>query len=492
MLIITVGWFGWGPILERFDETFGKSGILNIDRFHIWRDSWQIVKDFWLTGSGFGTFVNIFPEYKTIPGNLSYYHAHNDYLELLTDGGLVSFTLVVCFFASLLRESWTMIGRRRDRYSLLIGIGSLTGISAMLVHGLSDFNMHNGADALYFFFFCGLLVSALHTRLRFHTASTLLPDMPWLSGRSLSLLGLVFLGAVILLQGGGMLAMWKYQEIQSVYLSRQLDQKQLEKVALRLHESAALDPLSGMYPFLQGDAERYLQHPDRSLALLLQAAKNNPTEGAFLQRIALDLPDDQQAAAEILMEKGGQRTLRKDDLMLTQAEWLLRTGRRAKAIETLRGGLGQNTRLVTVVVSLLQQYSFSREETAAVLPPSMGAWVAYGSFMEKMGDHEDARYYYSHALDYGDRETQYQADWFSVLYAYYRAQNEENKALEVLRLGIAKCPDYAMFHVWLGDFYVREGVFYRAREEYQQASLLAPGNLQIRGLVEKMAAIRQE
>jgi tetratricopeptide (TPR) repeat protein len=484
-LILAVAWFGWDPIIGRFDELFKSKGVLNIDRFAIWRDSFPIVKDFWLTGSGFGTFINIFPDYKTIPNNMMYDHAHNDYLELLTDGGIVGFALVSWFVIAVIREGWKMIGKRRDRYSILISIGALTGIIAMLIHSVSDFNMNNGADGLYFFFLCGLLVSAGNTRLQYQAESTLLRDLPGPSKYSFLLAGAVFLVAVLAVPGRSMLALRKYDSVSTIYLSRQLAEKHLQQVSRTLKEAARLDPLSGMYPFLLGEAEGYMNNTDSALAYYVQAAKKNPMEGAFLQQIALTLPGDRRQYAEMLMEKGAKRTLRKDNSLLTQADWLLRTGQRARAIEVLRNGLAQNTKLA-MIIPLLQTYSFTREEMTTVLPESVDAWIHYGAFSQKLGNLDDAGYFYNHALDFLAGETTIQAGWFSVLYSFYRTQKEEKMALDVLRLGIEKLPDYAPFHIWLGDAYAQEGITYRAKEEYQQALLLEPKNESVRKKIEMM------
>jgi tetratricopeptide (TPR) repeat protein len=487
-LILSVAWFGWDPIIERFDHIFKATGKLNIDRFPIWQDSWQLLKDYWLTGGGFGTFIALFPYYKTIPGNLIYDHAHNDYIELLTDGGVVGFALAAWFVIAVIHEGWKMIGRRRDRYSILITIGALTGIIAMLIHSVSDFNMHNGADGLYFFFLCGLLVSAGNTRLQYQAESTLLRSMSWPS-RSRNFFmatGGIFLCAVLLLQGGSMVARWKYESVKDIYLSRQLEEKYLQKISSTVELAARLDPFEGMYPFLQGDVERYLQHPDKALAYYMQAGKKDPLEGAFLQRIGLMLPKNQQQHAGLLMEKGAERTLKKDDLMLSRAQWLLGTDQRAKAIEILRNGLMQNARLVTVVLPLLQSFSFTREETISVLPQSVEAWIQYGAFSEKMGNLEDAGFFRSNALGFLAGETKIQTEWFSQLYDFYRKQKEDQKALGVLRLGIEKIPNYAPFHVWLGDYYAMEGIKYRAKEEYQQALLLDPRNDSVRSRIENL------
>ena len=491
-LVLAVSWFGWEPIVERFDKMFSVSGEVTVDRIPIWENTWQLFKDFVLTGSGFGTFIAVFPHYRTVPGEAIFDHAHNDYLELLTDGGIIAFFLVGWFFFSVVRQGWRMLRRRRDRYSILLSIGALTSIVAMLIHSISDFNMHNGAVGLYFFFICGLLVSVGHTRFHYQLNATLLPKSRWLSQNILLFAGAVFFFLVIIGQGGATAARYHYQSVKNIYLSRQLSKERLEEVADGLQLAAKLDPFEGMYPYLQGDVQRLSQQPEKALASYVLAALKDPLDGAFLQRIGLILPEERQRDAEYLLAKGAERTLKKDQLLLTHVEWLLTMRQRDKAIAVLQQGIADKPKLVSVVLPLLQSFTFTREELVAVLPQTVESWVECGNTLEKIGNLEDALFFRLRALDYLDGADKIQPVWFSHLYNYYKKQKDEDKALEILRLGIEKLPNYPRFHEWLGDYYAGEGIAYRAEEEYQQVLLVEPHNEAIRRKIEKLLSLREK
>jgi tetratricopeptide (TPR) repeat protein len=79
-------------------------------------------------------------------------------------------------------------------------------------------------------------------------------------------------------------------------------------------------------------------------------------------------------------------------------------------------------------------------------------------------------------------------DWLSQLYDYYQQRKEEDKALNILRLGLERIPNYPKFHEWLGDHYVKQAITYRAIEEYQQALLLEPGNSALRSKIAQLSA----
>lgn len=490
-LLLSITWFGWDPIFSRFEKIVDSSGAIQFDRIPTWVNALEIIKDYWLTGSGFGTFIATFPYYRTFSGDALFDHAHNDYIELLTDGGIIGFVLAAWFVVAVVHAGWKMIGRRRDRYAKLISIAALTGIIAMLIHSFSDFNMHNGADGLYFFFLCGLLVSAGNTRFYYQMDSTLLKRSRWLSREIFLFAGGVFLCAVLLVQGGAMLARWKYANVSDVYLSRQLSEKYLNAISAALLEASRLDPFEGLYPALQGDVQRYLRQPEKALHYYLQAGKKDPLNGTFLQQIGMALPKDRQEQAELLIAKGAESTLFKDDLLLARVEWLLETGQRDNAIAALRKGLEQNAKLVKVAIPFLEAFSFNREELAAVLPQSVDVWLQSAAVLEKFGSMDDAVFFREHALDHLARATTIKPEWFTQLYNYYRKRQDEGKALEVLRQGIEKLPDYPRFHEWLGDHYAREGITYRAREEYQQAFLGEPGNAALQRKLDKLGMQRQ-
>jgi O-antigen ligase len=110
----------------------------------------EIIKDFPLTGTGLGTYLYAYPMYETRFSGEMLEHAHNDYLELLAEGGVIAggLIIVVAFGAlAWLFSRWT---RRNDHLVRGVGLGCLAGIAAILIHSLTDFNLHITANAVLF------------------------------------------------------------------------------------------------------------------------------------------------------------------------------------------------------------------------------------------------------------------------------------------------------------------------------------------------------
>ena len=148
-----------GSRLEgRFME-LGEEG--KISRVFLWKDSVNLSKDFPLLGTGFGTFKFVYPRYQSAGTELFFGHAENDYLETLTDSGIVGLALVlsmVCFFFYVNIKRWLV---RHDSFVKCVSLGGLASCVAITVHGLTDFNMRIPANMLHIVIIAGVTTSAL-------------------------------------------------------------------------------------------------------------------------------------------------------------------------------------------------------------------------------------------------------------------------------------------------------------------------------------------
>jgi O-antigen ligase len=156
-------WIGLDAVISRFftvSESFG-------DRWKFWADTFQIFKTFPLIGSGLGTFVHIFPMYRSfhILGLVT--HAENDYLQLASEVGLIGIGLLLFVFVFLFSRAVLAIRSLHSRDSKkYIGIGGLVGILALMFHSLVERNIQVPANAFLFTFIWAavLRISTKETR----------------------------------------------------------------------------------------------------------------------------------------------------------------------------------------------------------------------------------------------------------------------------------------------------------------------------------------
>jgi tetratricopeptide (TPR) repeat protein len=109
--------------------------------------------------------------------------------------------------------------------------------------------------------------------------------------------------------------------------------------------------------------------------------------------------------------------------------------------------------------------------------------------MDREGRTDEAEFFYRRTLDLL-AGAEVMPAYFSRLYNLYLREKKEDRALEVLRLGISCLPDHAPFRVQLGDYYLSRGIYYRAEQEYSQALRLDPENISLRRKLSDMARDR--
>jgi O-antigen ligase len=148
-------WIGLDAVISRF---FRVSDDFEVRRA-IWFNTFQILKDFPVLGTGLGTFVHIFPSYRSfhIVGLVS--HAENDFLQLASEVGLVGTGLLLTVFLFFLYRAFfrvrTFSYEDPERY---IGIGGLVGMMALILHSFVERNIQIPANAFLFTFLLAMVL----------------------------------------------------------------------------------------------------------------------------------------------------------------------------------------------------------------------------------------------------------------------------------------------------------------------------------------------
>jgi len=126
-------------------------------RAHFWSVTLDIIKAHPYLGTGLGAFGVIYTKYDTRNGLYRLEQAHNDYLQVLSDAGIIGALLAFSFVALLF---WKAISRAhsRDDFRRGVALAALSGCFAVLVHSFFDFTLHTTSNALLF-----LVLAALAT-----------------------------------------------------------------------------------------------------------------------------------------------------------------------------------------------------------------------------------------------------------------------------------------------------------------------------------------
>jgi O-antigen ligase len=156
LVLFVVGWAGG---VDALVARFGSADPSTVnERLPIWRDTWRIVGDFWLTGTGLNTYGVSTLFYQTSVPGLHLREAHNDYLQLAAEGGLLLGVPVLCTIAVLARDIWRRFAESNGS-SYWVRLGAVTGLIAIGLQSTVEFSLQMPGNAALAAVLCGI---ALH------------------------------------------------------------------------------------------------------------------------------------------------------------------------------------------------------------------------------------------------------------------------------------------------------------------------------------------
>jgi O-antigen ligase len=156
VLISLLAWLGGKELTTRVSSisTEARGEISGGMRLSIDRDTIQMFRRKPILGWGLGTFPVIYPQFRSFYTNFFVNEAHNDYLQLLSEMGLLGFATMVWFVTELFRRVPRKIQKWTTDVSGAVTLACTLGITGILVHSLIDFNLQIPANAALFYVFC--------------------------------------------------------------------------------------------------------------------------------------------------------------------------------------------------------------------------------------------------------------------------------------------------------------------------------------------------
>lgn len=482
LITIVVGWFGWSMIFERFYEAYvPEGGGIQDARLEVWQDTLAIIKDYWLTGSGLGTFLDTYPLYRTVAGISIFDHAHNDYLELLSTTGVIGFTLVGLFLAKVIRHSWVRLRQRSDTYSICMTCASLAGIIALMLHSLTDFNFYlAAANGLYFFFLCGLLVSTAHTSLKAGGRRSLLPvaRRPVLYNAGIAFTGLVLVVS-LLFNAGGIKANRIFAAIKTIDLATAGTAK-LDELAAQAEKMIHSAPWEAKYHFTAGNIAYYAKNRQQAYLNYLRAVMLNPAKSDYVQRLGIVADLTGKESGQELILRGTSLAPRDFISYKQTALWLFYKKRHSEAADAMHLAMVEDAGKVRECIEIMKRYGMTPLEMQRAIPAEVGPQLTFAAYLREKGLPANAELAYGVAekLVFSDPEV---SPWhFTSLYWYFLSQKNYQKALAIILRGVESFPEEASLQVQLGDLHRKMENFEAAKEVYRQAISLAANSVDAR------------
>ena len=153
---LLVAWSaGVGRIVDRFSAQPPLAG-----RMDAWRIAARMAGQFPLTGTGINTFDAAVTFFEP-PGKVHWNAAHNDYLQLAVEGGLLVAVPFLCAVALSVRLARDRIrAGEDDEATFWIRVGALAGIGGIALQESVDFSLQLPGIAALFALLCAIALHA--------------------------------------------------------------------------------------------------------------------------------------------------------------------------------------------------------------------------------------------------------------------------------------------------------------------------------------------
>ena len=156
VFVAAIAWAGIDAIGARFAEVdwelSGRAGA--------WEDAWRIHQSFPWFGTGLNTYGSatlLLQQFQKATAH--YVEAHNDYLQLLVEGGwliVVPAAMLIGMFAWQVRRRFRE--GRDDRAGYWLRLGAVTGIVAIAFQEIVEFSLQMPGNAAFFTVLCAIAI----------------------------------------------------------------------------------------------------------------------------------------------------------------------------------------------------------------------------------------------------------------------------------------------------------------------------------------------
>lgn len=122
-----------------FDDLLARDSFSDL-RWELWPVLVDMLRTYWLVGSGFGSFEQVYRVYEPAELLMSRYvnQAHNDWAQLIIEGGLVAGALLAAILLWIANAIWKLASVRSERTAALFwfGIFAMIGGASLIDYPL--------------------------------------------------------------------------------------------------------------------------------------------------------------------------------------------------------------------------------------------------------------------------------------------------------------------------------------------------------------------
>jgi len=148
-------WAGLSTVVTRFSA-------MAVDlptRLSGWRDTLHMIWDFLWFGTGFGNYAEAMLVYQTAHRSTMFAQAHNDYLQIAAESGLLAALPVMAAALALVAGIRRRFAERADdSYGYWIRVGAVAALAGIAAQSAVEFSLQMPGNAVLFVFAAAIAV----------------------------------------------------------------------------------------------------------------------------------------------------------------------------------------------------------------------------------------------------------------------------------------------------------------------------------------------
>ncbi|MEZ6107689.1 MAG: O-antigen ligase family protein [Pirellulaceae bacterium] len=158
VLVTGIGLTAWVGMSEQVSAELATlvEGDAAASRIELWSSVLPAASRFAPLGSGLGTFRYVYRPYLAGVDRVWFYHAENQYVEALVDGGWVGLILLLLAVGLAAWQIWKLVRGTKSRRFTALGVAAMFALITQAIQATSDFGLYLPSNG----WLLGLLVGA--------------------------------------------------------------------------------------------------------------------------------------------------------------------------------------------------------------------------------------------------------------------------------------------------------------------------------------------
>lgn len=476
LVLAGISWFGWSKLDSRFGRTIHQFENQNITRLTFWKDTAEIIKDFPLTGTGAGSFEQIYPFYQSFISKSIIGHAHNDFMELYSDFGMLGVMIAFFFLFKVLTYIFKNLKKRKEKYVIYTACGGLAGLFAVFIHSIVDFNFQIPGNAYIFFLILGVCVSLSHTRFRSAVSEKYIKISKINKPIVHFFIFIIFWSPAAIFSGKSALAKIGLSELAIDENGTYLTLKEINTYRKNAETISSFNSFNSSYKAAIGDSYFFKADFKSALSEYEKSLELSPLSGEIIQKYGLCLlySGEQEKGLKLLYH-GVEKDKNNSKSYLRLSSYLFESGKKNEAIQAVKTGILVDPAMTKSFIDLAWQAGLNFTDIEKSLPDNSVVWFKYYSYIKKLGYE---KIFLIRVLEKGYGFTVHEENpdkgLLNTLTRIYILDKQFDKAFEVADYAYTKYPKNAYIVFLKGYVYEKKSIFYKAEKYYRKALVLNP------------------